>query len=599
MAYCTAKLIRTVGDTRVEADCDDHVTAPQTVYTNLIPDRILVEWHAYYIGPNAATYPRPYYINDFKVGVVSASFDWRVQRGGSEIRSGSATCSLGYNQDNPHQAMHVCEVHDDFSFTFQHADRFYVTVKASNGGYVNIRNYDGTSGQYTVNPKQYYQGQTVSHTADFTLDYQPPEHCSVTSGCSDKMIDRGAAITKNGAITVGWSGWSDGLSGILKYEYEVYKMQPYGDVLGYRSIEPIIKDELDASSTSFTMNLTEPAEYCVLLTVDDVAGNHIHARRFLIFDDVSVVDIDSTGHYPLWVDSASANTSYLWQTNLQDENCTGPQVLARWPRHFYNEFHRQNGMLKAIEDHSPPLTSDYEEVTGQPPETRSREAIPNINAIVRFEVDYARDHQGGRSIVTPPGNWLDVDDTLIEGQAFDIPRIDGDSIRIWVRASDVMGNENRDDVLLHIDSSPPLLHDVFLTRLRLEESPDYDSLIVSKIEISFLAYDDHSGLHTIQWTLIDMSDNIVYSEGSVAVRRLKISECSPANCACIPKDNDCYGKNYVLQINGSDVVMPIDKIATTVLSSPQPTMPCYRQQGNSRYHTAKIPSRISIHRKLP
>ncbi|XP_070570806.1 uncharacterized protein [Ptychodera flava] len=189
MNYCIAKLIRTVGDTRVEADCDDHVTAPQTVYTNLVPDRILVEWHNNYVGPNAATYPQPYYINDFKVGVVSASFGWRVQRGGSDVKTGSATCSLGYNQDNPHQAMHDCEVHDDFSFTFQHADRFYVTVEASNGGYVNIRNYDGTSG-YTVNPKQYYQGQTVSHTADFTLDYQPPEHCSVTSGCSDKMIDR-------------------------------------------------------------------------------------------------------------------------------------------------------------------------------------------------------------------------------------------------------------------------------------------------------------------------------------------------------------------------------------------------------------------------
>ncbi|XP_070570801.1 uncharacterized protein [Ptychodera flava] len=370
------------------------------------------------------------------------------------------------------------------------------------------------------------------------------------------MIDRGPAITKNRIIIVGWSGWSDGLSGILKYEYEVYKMQPYGDVLGYRSIEPIIKDEVDASSSSITMSLTEPADYCVLLTVDDAAGNYINARRFFIFDDVSVVDIDPTGHYPLWVDSASANTSYLWQTNLQDQNCTGPQVVTSWQGHFYNQFQRQNKILNEIEDHSPPLTSHYEEGRGQPPEIRSREAIPNINAIVRFEVDYALDHQGGRSIMTPPGTWRDVDDIMVERQMFDISRIVGDSIRIWVRASDVMGNANTDEILVHIDSTPPLLQDISLERLTLEKSSDYDTTIILNVEISFLAYDDHSGLHTIQWKLIDLSESIV--QGNITVTRPKISDCSPPNCGCIPKDNECYGKNYVLQIDRPDDDMPID-----------------------------------------
>ena len=39
----------------------------------------------------------------------------------------------------------------------------------------------------------------------------------------------------------------------------------------------------------------------------------------------------------------------------------------------------------------------------------------------------------------------------------DIPRVDGDSLRVWVRATDVMGNTKTDSVLVHVDSSPPVI----------------------------------------------------------------------------------------------------------------------------------------------
>ena len=46
----------------------------------------------------------------------------------------------------------------------------------------------------------------------------------------------------------------------------------------------------------------------------------------------------------------------------------------------------------------------------------------------------------------------------------DVPRADGDSVRVWVRATDVMGNTKTDSVLVHIDSSPPVIQDVWLSR---------------------------------------------------------------------------------------------------------------------------------------
>ena len=57
----------------------------------------------------------------------------------------------------------------------------------------------------------------------------------------------------------------------------------------------------------------------MLLIVDDIAGNHELARRFLIFDNENTVSISERETEKLWVSSAAENTSYGWITTL-DEN---------------------------------------------------------------------------------------------------------------------------------------------------------------------------------------------------------------------------------------------------------------------------------------
>ena len=62
----------------------------------------------------------------------------------------------------------------------------------------------------------------------------------------------------------------------------------------------------------------------------------------------------------------------------------------------------QSLTLSSYHSHIP---TDYEERTGQYPATRSMEAIPNVHAVVRVDVVYQVDHQGGRSIaVVPPAS---------------------------------------------------------------------------------------------------------------------------------------------------------------------------------------------------
>ncbi|XP_078682420.1 uncharacterized protein LOC144916894 [Branchiostoma floridae x Branchiostoma belcheri] len=426
----------------------------------------------------------------------------------------------------------------------------HFTTKATNGGYIRIRNYDYST--YRTN-KHYYTGREVTHGAHFTFDFYDPYHCSAGGNCTDVMLERGQAITKNGDITLRWSGWRDDDSGIGEYEYEVFKLRPFGDVLGMRGLSPVPGQtgRVGAATSQANIRLTEPGVYSIVLTVEDGCGpndgNFVITRRFLIYDDNSTVQADTSGHHPMWAESASNVTGRVWQTNLQDAMGNGPQVAVSWPDHFCNQFHKHNTFLNAIEEHPSPILPGYEELTGQPPATRSREAIPNVNTILLFQTDWAVDHQGGRSLSSPPGNWQNVTDMTLQRQSRDVPREDGDTVRFWVRAFDVMSNFADDYVTIHVDSSPPVIEDIFLSRGGVHTLAVHHSQDLFEMTVVFIAYDDHSGLHNIHWELHDMADpTVVHGEGQVAVRRPSTlhPECPPPFCTCIPKDEECYFRNY-------------------------------------------------------
>ena len=69
-----------------------------------------------------------------------------------------------------------------------------------------------------------------------------------------------------------------------------------------------------------------PGVYAVVLTAEDNAGNHQTARRFLIFDNVNVVSINTAEDKVLVVNSAAENTSYTWLTSLQSSNNAGEKA---------------------------------------------------------------------------------------------------------------------------------------------------------------------------------------------------------------------------------------------------------------------------------
>ncbi|CAH1257267.1 SCUBE1 [Branchiostoma lanceolatum] len=716
MTYCAGMLMGDAGDVS-EAPCTDVTTAPSTVWTNLQEEattmQLEVNWEAAFEEPSPSDWPEPYYVDDRKIGMTEASTDWWLEREAGGILNGSLTCqsyedgstSHVVSQDSPALSTHNCTRSHVISATPQHRDRLYFTAKSRNGGYVKIRNYDGSSG-YTVDPPVYYSGQEVSRTAHFTFDFVPPYHCFVQGNCTDNMLDRGPAITRNGTIRMRWSGWQDDDSGIRAYTYEIARLQPCGDGLGMpgqecqqqeSALRPNQTDGLCALSLNGTGNgtnsannitgqnmtnegnimwgnctaaegngtepalngtqgenatastpqenkrrireaavvngngtsnitvqgenangttgsnrtvtsggdnstasvnssvdgrnvtnggnvtdvdedvvnplngsvgsdteqvdvtITEPGVYSVTLIVEDSTGpgvgNVITARRFLLFDDSSTVETDTSGSFPLLVTSAANDTGWLWQTNLHDDNNNDTKFQLTWSGHFFNELHRDNNFLGAIVAHPNNISAEYEETSGQPPITRSREAIRHVQGIVLFQTTWGVDHQGGRSLTHPSGDWDNVTDVMVEGQDFEILREDGDTVRFWVRAIDVMGDVAEDDVTIHIDSSPPALGNVTFS-VNWTDKIDF-------LKVHAQAHDLHSGLLDVYWRLQDtITPLLIHGEGRMMFQTAE--ECEASQCYCIPKDSDCFLWEYTIDIDVREMNLSVNFLADEV-----------------------------------
>ena len=81
---------------------------------------------------------------------------------------------------------------------------------------------------------------------------------------------------------------------------------------------------------------------------------------------------------------------------------------------------------------------------------RSRTAIKNYRGIVKFEVNWDQ----SVSITIPTTGWVDVNPLNDEVSA-QRPLVDGDRLRVWVRATDSVGNIKVDNTSIVIDGSPP------------------------------------------------------------------------------------------------------------------------------------------------
>ncbi|ESO94429.1 hypothetical protein LOTGIDRAFT_175429, partial [Lottia gigantea] len=526
--YNQVRLTAHNGET-VDAPGDFGAGSPQPItWTNIMkPTNLYYSFQSNYYKQNSI---RPPFVVDYKVGII----DGRVlftKYGLNGVQTQTNSCPT-INKDNPKQGLLNCTkiIKPIFSVPFQHLERLSFKITTTIGGFVKILDLERN-----VNNTYYYTPKSLSRDFEIKFDNVPPYHCIPVNNCKKTMLTD-IDITKKVENTAYWDGWIDDDAGIAIYELEIFSMKSVGNEL------IIDKRIFDTETTlkSQQFNLTIPGVYSVILAAVDIAGNIRLARRCLIFDDNSQV---STVHDTnLKTTSASPSTNYLWQQNH------GP-VTIDWENRYINIKHHNGKYLAGIQDYHG-LDSEYDDHYG----TRTTKHIDNVQGIVRYETYYGIDDHGG-STIQPIDTDFTTTGTLKQSITISPTLQDGDTVKIFIRAYDIVDFYLEESTTVYFDMSPPVIKDLWLTKgddlnIAVHEFHDFDKLV-----IEWIAYDLHSGLETVEWKLHDNFTGDVILHGSqhipVQGEAQNLPECEKkyktfsrgSDCYCTPAVG-CYHQHF-------------------------------------------------------
>ena len=378
---------------------------------------------------------------------------------------------------------------------FLHGDTFTISVAALNGGFLDILNLDTSREE-----RQYYVGMAYVGVSEYTLDLMSPNHCEVDPDriclINQPILNTGNVFSQEETnFTVTWGGWGDTPSGIAHYLLEVYLLLEVGGVLMERT-HPLVAaySHTPSSIPTYQQVVALPSDgpYSFVLQVHDTAGNVQRARRLVLYDINSTLEVDPA--YPLVVTSAVAASQYQWV------NDTILPLAISGRGHFFNTNLRDSNWLAPVEDfvgggvlpeYDHPLT------TGAYPRNGTR----NAQGVIMLEYAVEVDAEGGASMTRPLVGWTVTDDIFLDDVSVPAARADGLSVRVWLRARDFKANILYDSIVVHVDSSPPEAHSLSLQHAGMPQLALFGSRSLTDLTAVFQAYDEHSGLYSIEWAL--------------------------------------------------------------------------------------------------
>ncbi len=362
----------------------------------------------------------------------------------------------------------------------------------SAGGYLDIVNLDTSTIQ-----RHYYNATPTIGTASFILDLQPPTHCSLLNNvnclANQNLLSLSGDIVTTNQITASWGGWIDVPSGVDSYEIDVHYLEYSNGVLTEGSVVYWnVSSDIGLLINQFTTILPREGPYSFILLIRDTAGNVRHSRRALLYDTNSTVAIDMTT--PIIVTSAHSGTGYLWQ-NRTDSNITVTGI-----GHFYNTNLRTTNYLAPLGNYSNDIGVEFDQElrTGRFP----RQGTTNALGIVELNYQIIVDQVGGNSsdsLTQPITFQYQTSDIAIENLEISISIQDGDSVRIWFEAVDFRFQVAVDSILIHIDSSPPVLDNLSLVWNGVAGQNLHGTGMLTDLSIRFESKDQHSGIYSVEW----------------------------------------------------------------------------------------------------
>ncbi|XP_025086756.1 uncharacterized protein LOC112559635 [Pomacea canaliculata] len=511
--------------------------AQNEVWTNIVaPANIFYQWDGQF-RPTLPIYHA--YIPEAKVGVTGGKTQLILNRGTTR-QVYERTCN-GSSRDEPNRAMFTCsatmqpaEYSGSLTVPFQHGDWLEFSIHADVGGFVKVENKEKK-----IIETHYLNGNTKTHQFQVHFDTIVSYHCKVTSGCVDSMLTV-EDISKSSTQNILWSGWKDDDSGVHQMIYQVYELDYIGSALQHKTLTTKgAVNSTGSGSTSFSV--TSPGMYAIVLSALDRAGNHKSCRRLFLYDSSSQISV--TASSVLRVTSAAQVTSFTWQHSEGD-------VTLSWVERYTNVFHNNHNLLAAVASESG-VESAYDDSEGN----RTVAAIQNTLGIVKFTTAWGVDAEGGTTQRTPPNTAFTQEPGLAMTKTIKANVVDGQSLTFWVRAFDIREDYYEENLTVHVDSSPPVITNLWLTKDNFENISVHGLEELNAMTIEWVAYDDHSGLYSVQWQLVDNynGQNIVHGIENVSPQgeTNTLQQCQTrygsyargANCYCTGPVG-CYHRHF-------------------------------------------------------
>ncbi|XP_061193771.1 uncharacterized protein LOC133202005 [Saccostrea echinata] len=469
---------------------------------------------------------RPSYVSESNIGVAKATMEWeliKLRNGIPQREGGNSSACREVSETNPDSTLQECQVEFFNPLASDSGDVLTLKFEVENGG------YEVLSGGVRL-PFRQHTSATASVTYRIDLDKPVP-----TPSTAFRVVE---SFTKT-AIETRWSGWNDMLSGMESYNWEIFELQNQSGTLRYvkRTKENCINPQFGDTCNAFldpisSMKYNHSDEekvmvysprragvYAMILEASDRANNSEYVARYVVYDPSSSSIEIQTGKNDIKALSGSPNASYKWQI-LSAPSQSNVRVEFSWEGHFINRLHQEEGFLNIIEDYKPQLedesaapgvfpktvSSKYKE-SGT--DTRPQEEIPNKLGITRFETYF--DDTGEQTIdVNSTLHWSDQNLTTTFSSTIGREIREGDSVKLWVRAEDKMGNRNLSFIQLGFDATGPLLYEAMFMK-NMGSKYTYGS------KLWFKAADVHSGISQIYFRIINKSNGSVAENGTVNV----------------------------------------------------------------------------------
>ena len=336
-----------------------------------------------------------------------------------------------------------------------------------------------------LDPVSYNKSRTTE-TLCYIYDTAKPMHCLEDKSCKNSPLFVEQRITRSKHVLVQFDGWVDkpapranksSASGIDFYEISMHEVSN-----GKVSLSSSYSANISKTVTSHTINIntTLPKLYCIKLAVKDIANNVKYARRFVLYDNTSIIKTRQNSSM-FYVTSASKETNYNWQQHHE-------QICMTWNGFFYNDFYIQNPLLNEIQPDSD-FSGIYDQTTGLIPVNGTE----NVNGIVRFTFSWSGNNGSYSKETLVPNIMKQFYCTTLNMK-------DGEAYTFLLKAEDIMNNSLTENRTVYVDRSAPIIENIWLTKDDEEQIFVHDSKDLSKMKISFKTFDRHSGLRTIQWS---------------------------------------------------------------------------------------------------